>query len=319
MTYGAGRLCIEAPAKINLGLRITGRRDDGYHTLASVFVPIDLVDELTIDVAPATRTAIALEITGGVAGVPADASNLAVRAAAAFLETAGITVRMSIRLAKRIPAAAGLGGGSSDAGAVLRGLRRLMPGALAEAGIERLALALGADVPFFLDPRPAWVTGIGEVRVALPYLPPLALVLAHPGTGLATRDVFRAFDETAGALTRSGDASTMPALSGLPVQHEGSDPRALSSLLQNDLESVARRLCPAIDRLRDALRRTGAVGVGLSGSGPTLFGMFESLSQAEVAAAALHLEPPAWSRLAVRWTSFDPDGVRPEGAPSRGV
>ncbi len=316
MTRSSGRISLDAPAKINLGLRVTGRRDDGYHTLASLFVPIDLIDEVTVEIEPDTSRSVALAITGGVPGVPDDATNLAARAAIGFLEAAAIGGRVSVRLHKRIPAAAGLGGGSSDAGAVLRALRRLVPGALRPSELEQIALRLGADVPFFLQPRPAWVTGIGERCEPVADFPSLALVLVHPGTELSTAQVFRVRDEIAGALTPHTHASTMPALSGLPVQREGSDPRALSSLLQNDLEPAARRLCPAIDRLKDALQRVGAVGIGLSGSGPTLFGMFEGLSQARAAASALRLAPPAWVRVASRWTSFDPDGIRPDGAPA---
>lgn len=301
------RLVLAAPAKINLGLRITGRRPDGYHTLASVFVPIDLVDEVEIEIARVKHgVEVSLEVRGAVSGVPAGASNLVARAARAYCEAAGIAARIAIRLTKSIPAAAGLGGGSSDAGAVLRGLSRLTRAAVARAELERIALALGADVPFFLDPRPAWVTGIGELRRPVDAFPPLHLVLAHPGLPLATADVFRAFDAAHTALTPPDAPPTMRALSGLPGQRAGSDPRALSELLDNDLEPAAQRLCPPIVGLRVALARAGARGVGLSGSGPTLFGVFDGVEEADAALAAMALAKPAWARLAQRWAEPDP-------------
>ncbi len=151
-----------APAKVNLGLRITGQRPDGNHELESVFLPLDLGDEVELEVAPARLSSVALTLhPGPVEGVPGDASNLAYRAAEAFLEVAGragCTGSVRIRLHKRIPAAAGLGGGSSDAGVVLRSLARLFPAALSAKALGELALDLGADVPFFLDPRPARVS-----------------------------------------------------------------------------------------------------------------------------------------------------------------
>ena len=311
---GAPRaLRVTAPAKVNLGLRVTGVRREGpqrgYHELASVFVPIDYADEVEIELVAGASTgggpAVALEIEGGVPGVPADASNLAARAAAAFLSAAGSGAAVQLTLHKRVAAGAGLGGGSSDAGAVLRGLASLLPGAVPPQALERIALALGADVPFFLDPRPAFVTGIGERREPVPELGSLWLVLAHPGVPLATAEVFRAFDAFPRALTGPPPASTMPALSGLLGQRAGDDPRSLASqldtLLENDLEPAALRLCPAIGRLRARLRDVGALGVGLSGSGPTMFGLFADAEAARKAAEGMALDPPAWSRVASRW------------------
>ena len=152
-----------APAKLNLGLRIVGRRPDGYHELESVFAPIDLADELAIEIEEHSRgpAEVELELAGADPEVPGGASNLAARAAREFLAAAGLRARVRIALAKRIPAAAGLGGGSSDAGAVLRALAGRWPAALRRDALAALALGLGADVPFFLDPRTALVGGIG--------------------------------------------------------------------------------------------------------------------------------------------------------------
>ena len=167
---GAQRLHAAAPAKINFGLRLVGRRADGYHEIESIFLPLDLADDLRLNLRRDTepRVTLAVEQAAGTpeAAVPTDDRNLAARAARAFLESARLAAAVDIRLAKRIPAAAGLGGGSSDAGAVLRTLAAAFPDALSPDAVARLGLRLGADVPFFLDPRPALVTGVGERRGA---------------------------------------------------------------------------------------------------------------------------------------------------------
>jgi len=271
---------VRAPAKINLGLRVLGRRPDGYHELESLFLPLDLADEVEVQERP--EPGVALELEGACDGVPDDASNLAARAARAFAEAAGLAGGLRIRLRKRIPAAAGLGGGSSNAGAVLRTLDALHPEHLSAQRLRSLALGIGADVPFFLDPRPARVTGIGERIEALEGIPSLALLLTSPGTPLSTAEVYRAWD----ALAPTPAPRSRPSALGGP-----SGSRSLAAWLAeqgvNDLEPAAVRLCPAIARLRQGLREAGALAVALSGSGPTLFGVFASRSAAERAAAQL--------------------------------
>src|SRR5262245_56190362 len=171
-------LALEAPAKVNLGLRIVGRRTDGYHELESLFAPIDLADAIALQIESSRAVEVVLAITGEAGGAPPGDANLAVRAARAFLARSGIAARVAIGLTKRTPVPAGLGGGSSDAAAVLRGLAQAFPAALQDEELEEIALGLGADVPFFLDPGPAWVTGIGERREPVGGLPSLALLLA---------------------------------------------------------------------------------------------------------------------------------------------
>jgi len=269
-----------APAKLNLGLRVLGRRSDGYHELASVFVPLDLADELELEIAPAAGAEVTLTLAGACDGVPGGASNLAQRAAAEFLGEAGLAAAVRMTLTKRIPAAAGLGGGSSDAGAVLRALAQRQPRALDPRALARLALRLGADVPYFLDPRPARVGGIGERSEALASLPSLAFLLANPGLPLATARVFEAFD----ARPRPARRAFHPSL--------GLD-------LANDLEPAAERLCPAIVPLRERLHELGAEAVALSGSGPTLFGLFPDAEAAAEALARAAFPAPVWARVAV--------------------
>lgn len=276
-------LRLRAPAKLNLGLRVLGRRPDGYHEIDSVFVPLDLADELEIGVSEpcGDRSGVSLALAGEATGVPAGPENLARRAARAFLEEAGVQARVELRLRKWIPAAAGLGGGSSDAAAVLRGLAALLPDRVSSEGLRALALSLGADVPYFLDPRPARVRGIGERIDALGEMEPVPVLLAHPGAGLATAEVYACYD----ALQPAPAPARGAVLPGLPGPG-----------LHNDLAAAAERLCPEIARLREALLAAGPRGVGLSGSGPTLFAVFPS--RQEALAAATRLPAGRWCRVA---------------------
>ena len=272
-------LRLRAPAKVNLGLRILGRRADGYHRLESLFAPLDLADTVELELRAGPGVTLAL---GGpcAAGVPADEQNLAVRAAQAFLAAEGRKGGVAIRLEKHVPSPGGLGGGSSDAGAVLRGLDSLRPGALDAGRLRALALGLGADVPFFLAPVPALVGGIGEEVLPLDGVPSFVLLLAHPGAALATAAVYA--EHAAGAaLTPPEPGPSIRAL--LALREEAGRARAgptggfqsvLRALVANDLEPAASRLCPAVPELHEEIEATGALAVSLSGSGPTVFGVF---------------------------------------------
>jgi 4-diphosphocytidyl-2-C-methyl-D-erythritol kinase len=283
---------VTAPAKLNLGLRITGRREDGYHELESLFVPIDWADDVAVEIEEAAEASVALTLAGSGAGIPADDTNLAVRAAVRFLESSDLHCRVRIELTKRLPAAAGLGGGSSDAGAVLRALAALFPDALPPHRLAELALAIGADVPFFLDPKPAQVSGVGERIEPVPGMPRMAVLLMNPGIPLSTAEVFQAYDArpaTASSLTMSEPDPTLRSNSG-PVTE--SAPRSVAGFahrLHNDLEAAAVRLCPPVARLQQRLRSTGAVGVGMSGSGPTVFGLYLDAASAAAAQAQASL------------------------------
>ncbi len=302
---GAPEARVLAPAKLNLGLRIVGRRPDGYHEIVSLFVPLDLVDEVRVSVEPG-GSGVDFALEGVAEDVPSDDRNLAARAAAAFLAQSGAACGVRVRLRKRIPVGAGLGGGSSDAGAVLRALAARLPGRLEPLRLARLALELGADVPFFLEPRPARVSGVGEVVEPLAGFPPLHFLLATPGPPLATAAVYEAFDGSGAALTPPEEGHTIRALSELwraPDAGSGAavpKPSAKPSwerLLVNDLEPVACRLRPAIGPLLGAIREAGAPGAGMSGSGPTVFGVFETAADAR--RARERLADPVGVRIAV--------------------
>lgn len=275
-------LRVETPAKLNLGLALVGARADGYHLLESLFAPIALYDELELAVEPGDGEILLdcgppldPELPAALQLVPTGPDNLVHRAARLFCDRSGYRARVSIRLRKGIPAGAGLGGGSSDAAAVLRGLGKLSGLSIPPGELARWAIELGADVPYFLAPRPALVTGIGEQIEPVEGLPELAVVLVNPGKTLATADVYRMADQLGGALTKQSPGSTMRALSGLTQDARIAVP-ALRDLLVNDLEPAARRLCPSLERIADRLDRLGASAVSMTGSGATVFGVFAS-------------------------------------------
>lgn len=281
------RALLLAPAKLNLGLRITGRRSDGYHELESLFVPLELADQIVLELGG--PPGIRLELSGEAAnGVPADERNLAWRAAAAFAREARLETGISLALAKNVPSPAGLGGGSSDAGAVLRGLAELTQGALSPARLAEIALSLGADVPFFIAPQPGFVEGIGERITPVGGVPALPVVLAHPGVGLETKRVYAAFD-AAVSLTPPRPPSKLRALLALRERLDAAEARwpsseeQLRALVVNDLEPAASRLSPRLAKLREELSRTGARAVGMSGSGPTMYAIYASDAEARQA------------------------------------
>jgi 4-diphosphocytidyl-2-C-methyl-D-erythritol kinase len=265
-----------APAKINLFLRVVGRRADGYHELDSVFVPISLSDRVRVEMRSATARSITLRCDRN--DIPAGERNLAWRAADAFLREFGLDAEVLIDLHKEIPAGAGLGGGSSDAGVVLRMMAAL--GRLEDATrLGRVALGLGADVPFFLDPRIAHVGGIGERIAPLEQCARLWMVIAVPPVEVSTAEIFRRLrpEQWSGPASRAH----------LRAITEG---RITPAILQNDLAAVAMARYPQIARLRRALEEAGASAAAMSGSGGAVFGLFAGEEQAARAARALRAE-----------------------------
>ncbi len=262
-----------APAKINLTLHVTGRRADGYHLLDSLVVFAGVGD--TVSLRPSDR--LSLDIIGPqAAGLRADDDNLVLRAARLIGGKAQLT------LDKRLPVASGIGGGSADAAATLRGMARLTGRALPDAAA---VLGLGADVPVCLAGRPVRMTGVGEgLRPVLP-LPACWLVLANPGVSVATPEVFRAL----------ASRSNPPMPDDLPTLATIHELAAFLRAQRNDLEAPARQLAPVIGEVIDAL--AGLPGCRLarmSGSGATCFGLFASEEEASRASAMLRLARPGW-------------------------
>jgi 4-diphosphocytidyl-2-C-methyl-D-erythritol kinase len=260
---------LHAPAKLNLCLYLGPRRDDGLHELCSLFEPLALAD--LIVVSGAERDEV---ICAGVEG-----ENLAARALVALRERGWQRPPLRIEIEKRVPVAAGLGGGSADAAAVLR----LAAGEIGD--LSGLAAELGADVPSQLRPALALVQGVGERVEPLPQPAPHAVVLLPDGGGLSTAAVFAEADR----LGIGRPAAELEALAVIlrAAAGAGASPLSYPELLVNDLEPPARSLRPAIGDALDALRRAGAPVAILSGSGPTAVGLFPDLAAASAAAAAL--------------------------------
>ncbi|MFA4874106.1 MAG: 4-(cytidine 5'-diphospho)-2-C-methyl-D-erythritol kinase [bacterium] len=257
-------IVIKAPAKVNTILRVVGRRPNGYHDLEMVMVPLTLCDEITLTSIP---SGVELSVDGSAdAGMHGD-KNLACRAASAMLEASGRSDGVRIELRKRIPVAAGLGGGSSDAASVLRGLNELWGLGLSPEGLAEIGVTLGADVPFFCHHRPAYVEGIGDRVTPYESFPNLSFLLINPGFAVSTPWVYSQWDLQ--LTVKLCGARVRPLFQGV------SD--VLASL-HNDLERVTIPAHPEIEVIKGALMGAGAAGALMSGSGPTVFGAFVDIA-----------------------------------------
>lgn len=274
-----------APAKVNLSLHVMGRRADGYHLLESLVVFADAADQLTFQ--PGDELSIAVTGPRALAAGP-DADNLVLKAAKALAARRSGVKLGHFTLEKHLPAAAGLGGGSSDAAAALRLIARANKIALDDPDIAAAALVTGADVPVCLDPRPSMMRGIGEELVRLGAFPKLPGLLVNPGKPAETRAVFARLGLTPGTM-KAGDAH--------PLLAAGIDRPALLALLdglRNDLEAAAIAVEPVIGTVIAALRRTSARLVRMSGSGATVFALYDTDRQAVEAADNLSAAHPDW-------------------------
>ncbi len=268
-----------AYAKLNLVLHVGRPREDGMHPICSLMASIELADELTARPCDSDSDAV---ICPGVPG-----HNLAARALADFRSRAGGQLPpLELTIDKRIPVAAGLGGGSADAAATLRLANELAGEPLAGEELLRLAADLGSDVPSQFDPRHALVQGVGE-QVEPVELPPLTAVLVPDAEGLSTATVYAELDRIGGARDRL-EPEPLRELAGAPAAE-------LAAGLENDLQAAALSLRPELAATLERLRSEGALGAAVSGSGPTCFGLFDDPAAAESAAASI--EGALMSRL----------------------
>jgi 4-diphosphocytidyl-2-C-methyl-D-erythritol kinase len=277
-----------APAKINLFLRVVGRRPDGYHELCSLMCGVGLYDRLVLELGGDCNT-----VRCSHPDVPNDATNLALKAANCFnqalaRDTDRTPVSVAIQLDKTIPVGAGLGGGSSDAAAVLKGLNAFHGHPFDDGRMHALALSLGADVPFFIHGRPSLVTGIGERLSPYTGLPAMDVVLVYPGFGLSTARVFKNLNL---ALTKSKKK-----LRYFPFNNGSFSP---THHLHNDLESGVGDRFPAIADVKQALIQQGAIGALMTGSGSAVFGLFADTAGASRAKAVLG-QQREWQVFATR-------------------
>jgi 4-diphosphocytidyl-2-C-methyl-D-erythritol kinase len=272
-----------ARAKINLTLKVLGRRPDGYHELDSLVTFAEIADQLTFDPDAEPHFAVDGPFASEIVG-----ENL-VQRALWVLHGLDSTLRLgAVRLRKNLPVAAGVGGGSADAAALLRAVRRANPLLSAEIPWFEIAARLGADVPVCFDGRPARMRGVGDRIDPISNVPALNVVLINPRLPLSTRDVFKALD--ASSLSREHESSAGPVAfaSQAALLH-------IISSDGNDLEGPATALLPEIGQIKSALTALpGCLLASMSGSGPTCFGLFDKAAQARAAAETLSRERPGW-------------------------
>lgn len=265
-----------AYAKINLSLDILGTRPDGYHEVRMLMQSLTLHDTITLEVQPSPGVFLACSEPS----LPTDERNLAYRAATLFLSAYAPSYGAVLHLEKKIPSAAGLAGGSSDAAAVLRGLNVMFGSPASDAALSSLGLQLGADVPYCLLLGTALSEGIGERLTPLPAAPACYCLLVKPAAGASTKQVYTDYD----ALAETTEI-LHPDTKGLLDALAAGDYTGLASRLCNVLEPVTLRLVPEIADLKETLYSLGADGALMSGSGPTVFGLFSSEAAAKNAEA----------------------------------
>lgn len=269
-----------APAKINLALHVVGRRADGYHLLESIVTFAKAGDRLSFSPAASDDFSVSGRFGAMLSGDPKP--NLVLTARDRLRQTiitaGGEAPPVAIHLEKNLPLASGIGGGSADAAATLRGLMRIWKARLPETELATIALSLGADVPMCLKGVPSMARGIGEDLTPLPSFPVLALVLGNPLIGVSTPDIFR-------QLARRDNP---------PIKARTGDWLAYFRGLRNDLEQPARTLVPEIGELAAMIEAEGALLTRMSGSGATCFGIFPSIEAAEDAAESLSRRKPGW-------------------------
>lgn len=280
-------LTVRAPAKLNLSLAVLARRPDGYHDIESLMVPVSLCDTLVVRPTESPGIVLRVRYAGAIAtadgsvltgDVPTDGRNLVVRAAEALAAAAGVTRGLEIDLTKEIPAGSGLGGGSSDAAAVLMAAARVWALDWSHDQLAAVGGRIGSDIPWFFAGGPAIASGRGELLEPVADIPPLPAVIVRPAAGLATAAVY---GQCTPAPARRGDAAR------LAMALARGDTRAAAGLMHNQLEPPARALCPDVDRLLEALGQAGALAPRMTGSGSACFALTRTATEARGIAARL--------------------------------
>lgn len=264
----------KSPCKVNLLLNILGKRADGFHELETVMHPVHVHDDLRFE-----RGGSGLHLTCSDPALPTDSGNLVHRAATKFLEKAGIRDGVRIHLEKKLPLAAGLGGGSGNAATTLLGLNELFGQPLSFAQLDEIAASLGSDIPFFLQTKPALATGRGEKIQSLDAFPAMrgaAFLLIHPGFGISTAWAYQTLAKFPAALNgRAGRAQKLVSLL------QGADLRTAGTEFYNSLEVPALEKYPILSLFQEFLRANGAAVALMSGSGSTTFAIADNLAAAE--------------------------------------
>jgi 4-diphosphocytidyl-2-C-methyl-D-erythritol kinase len=263
-------LVLHTPAKINLCLSVLGKRPDGYHEVEMVMQAVGLYDEITVRLIESGITVNCDNST-----IPAGEGNIAYRAAREMQDLSGKQSGIAVDIKKNIPVAAGLGGGSSDAAAVLVACNRLLGAGLGRDRLAEIGTRLGMDVPFFLYGPTALAKGRGELLTSVPSPPKFWVLLVNPGFETSTAWVYKNLNF---GLTKKGDCTN---IAGLKVSQ-------IARSLHNDLETVTAAAHPVIGEMERSLLDSGALGVCMSGSGPTVFGIYPTEAACRTAAQAIH-------------------------------
>jgi len=263
-------ISLKAPAKVNYLLDVIRRRSDGYHDLRMVMQRVNLCDDITITL----NKSPGITVRCGKIGVPDGPGNIAWKAARILLDLEGSDQGADISITKNIPVAAGLGGGSSDAASVLMGMNELLGLGLSDQKLMEIGVTLGADVPFFIFKQTALAEGIGEELSAMPAMPKAWVLLVNPGVPVSTAWVYKNLK-----LTNRGE------LNRLPCSFETLE--EVCAIFSNDLESVTIPEFPVIAEIKEAMLRHGALASMMSGSGPTVFGIYRDKVTAEKARTEL--------------------------------
>lgn len=289
------KVTVKGYAKINLGLDVIGKLENGYHLLRSVMQQIDLYDTVELSrlseavviknalPAAVTDNGMRITLTSNSDEVPLDQNNLAYKAAKLLMEHDGIGEGVHIHIIKRIPVAAGLAGGSTDAAAVFMGMNELFGLGHSKDELQELGVKLGADVPFCIMGGTALAEGIGEKLTPIQAMPEMHIVIAKPSIGVSTKYVYENL-----LLEQVTHPDTEKILAAM--QHK--DLAEMTGLLGNVLESVTIEKYPLIRELKDAMLETGAVGSLMSGSGPTVFGIFDTMEKAAEAEKRMRRKYP---------------------------
>lgn len=272
---------VEGHAKINLTLDVTGKLENGYHTVEMVMQSIALHDDVQVKITHGERRAQGITLHCNLPYLPTDARNLAYRAAELFYETTGVLLEScEIYIEKRIPVAAGLAGGSTDAAAVLRALNELHETGLDDDALCEMGLKLGADVPYCVRGGTMLAKGIGEELTPLAPMPKCYVVLCKPPFAVSTKEVYEQID--------AAEIDARPDTAGMIEALEKNDYAGVCRALSNVMETVTARKRRQIDEIKRVLLENGADGALMSGSGPSVYGLFQDENRARTAAKMLH-------------------------------
>lgn len=274
------KLELKALGKINLGLDILGRRENGYHDVRMVMQTVYLYDRVILEKTRETG----IEISTNLSYLPVNENNIAYKAAELLQREFGIREGIRISLEKHIPVAAGMAGGSSNAAAVLFGMNRMFDLGLSEEGLKERGVTLGADVPYCIMRGTVLAEGIGEILTPLPPLPKCYVLIAKPPLSASTKTVYEKID-------REG-IKGHPDIDGILAGLREGDLDRVAGSMGNVLEQVMLEEHPVLQRIKDVMVGSGALNAMMSGSGPTVFGIFTSRGRARAAAARLKRQTP---------------------------